>query len=145
MNECYWGTQNRKMYLRATGDYLEKPSFSYLHWINLSNEFGLRGFVSRSLHASKRVSKEGSLLNKVSAKEMCNQLELLFLINCWIWFSCSLICIQSKEQSMVGDPILHEMASSYRLFFLRSIAQFFTKITWIVLSVHNLNKLGKFW
>ena len=78
MNECYWGTQNRKMYLRATGDYLEKPSFSYLHWINLSNEFGLRGFVSRSLHASKRVSKEGSLLNKVSAKEMCNQLELLF-------------------------------------------------------------------
>ena len=30
----------------------------------------------------------------------------------------------------------------YRLFFLRSIAQFFT---WIVLSVHKLNKLCKSW
>ena len=72
MNECYGGTQTRlgyilcvvkrDMYLRATGDYLEKPSFSYSHWISLSNEFGLRGFVSRSLHelanSSERASKE---------------------------------------------------------------------------------------
>ena len=30
----------------------------------------------------------------------------------------------------------------YRLFFLRSIAQFLHKFTWIVSSVHKLNKLG---
>ena len=34
---------------------------------------------------------------------------------------------------------------SYRLFFLRSIAQFIHTFTWIVFSVHKLNKLGKFW
>ena len=34
---------------------------------------------------------------------------------------------------------------TYKLFFLRSIAEFLQKFTWIVLSVHKLNKLGKFW
>ena len=34
---------------------------------------------------------------------------------------------------------------TYRLFFLRSIAQFFTQIYMNCLSVHKLNKLGKFW
>ena len=37
------------------------------------------------------------------------------------------------------------LALRYRLFFLRSIAQFSHKFTWIVLSVHKFKKLGKFW
>ena len=44
--------------------------------------------------------------------------------------------VMEKRQNLA----LHHL--KYRLFFLRSILQFFTQI---VLSVHKLNKLGKFW
>ena len=42
----------------------------------------------------------------------------------------------------IADSIMGSNCMLYRLFFLRSIAQFFTQI---VLSVHKLNKLRKFW
>ena len=61
------------------------------------------------------------------------------LVHCAYKAACSYV--QPKILDIKGQ----RHCSFYRLFFLRLIAQFFTQIYMNCLSVHKLNKLGKFW